>query len=459
MRHAEVSYVGERDPEVVRLTERGLEQAAAAHRALAGVELRPGRDEQVAANGRDGSSRRARASSREQWPEFAEWRGGRLDDVPRDELEQIFVGSLDDQRGGSAVPRRRVARRGARPRAAGLRAARAQRDWQTALAVLPRRRRTASCSRMRSPAGRAYFGTFEQAPACINVLDLGADGRWIVRTVNYIPYDPLHPARETTMEHCGRAAGVAQPSTDRDDARRARRRRRRCCVPRQPLVQQDVREQHRHDGVERAEHRRQREQRPRVLESAKSAFAVTSAIPTAATASRSAAAARGATRAATSASTSSSRERADARAEERRERVAVAAAERRGSRRRARAPPPRATASTIARARSGDAARRSSTDASTAPPSAATAPQRARAPTAARRSRSRARTARRRRRRRAARRRSSSRARAPGRTPRARRRRRARRARRARTSVRRRRRGRRSPTSEERRTRPPARRS
>ena len=34
MRHAEVSYVGERDPEVVRLTERGLEQAAAAHRAL-----------------------------------------------------------------------------------------------------------------------------------------------------------------------------------------------------------------------------------------------------------------------------------------------------------------------------------------------------------------------------------------------------------------------------------------
>ena len=49
--------------------------------------------------------------------------------------------------------------------------------------------------------GRAYFGTFEQAPACINVLDLGADGTWIVRTVNYIPYDPLHPSRTTTMEH------------------------------------------------------------------------------------------------------------------------------------------------------------------------------------------------------------------------------------------------------------------
>jgi hypothetical protein len=42
------------------------------------------------------------------------------------------------------------------------------------------------------------------------VLDLASGDRasddrgepdWIVRTVNYIPYDPLHPARTTTMEH------------------------------------------------------------------------------------------------------------------------------------------------------------------------------------------------------------------------------------------------------------------
>ena len=38
------------------------------------------------------------------------------------------------------------------------------------------------------------------ARACVNVLDHGETG-WIVRTVNYIPYDPLHPARTTTMEH------------------------------------------------------------------------------------------------------------------------------------------------------------------------------------------------------------------------------------------------------------------
>ena len=72
--------------------------------------------------------------------------------------------------------------------------------WQTALAVFHGGVNRILISHALA-GGRAYFGTFEQAPACINVLDLGDDGRWIVRTINYIPYDPLHPARETTMEH------------------------------------------------------------------------------------------------------------------------------------------------------------------------------------------------------------------------------------------------------------------
>ncbi len=72
------------------------------------------------------------------------------------------------------------------------------REWHTALAVLHGGVNRILLSHALS-GDRTYFGTFEQAPACINVLDVGADG-WIVRTVNYIPYDPLHPARETTME-------------------------------------------------------------------------------------------------------------------------------------------------------------------------------------------------------------------------------------------------------------------
>jgi broad specificity phosphatase PhoE len=50
---------------------------------------------------------------------------------------------------------------------------------------------------------RTFLGGFEQAPGCINVLDVGTDGRWIVRAVNHLAYDPAHVAapRLTTMEH------------------------------------------------------------------------------------------------------------------------------------------------------------------------------------------------------------------------------------------------------------------
>jgi broad specificity phosphatase PhoE len=53
---------------------------------------------------------------------------------------------------------------------------------------------------------RVFLGNFEQAPGCINVLDVDGDGSFIVRAVNHIPYDPAHVAapRETTMEHLWR---------------------------------------------------------------------------------------------------------------------------------------------------------------------------------------------------------------------------------------------------------------
>jgi probable phosphoglycerate mutase len=49
-----------------------------------------------------------------------------------------------------------------------------------------------------------FLGHFEQAPACVNVLDVGEGGEggeWIVRAVNVAAYDLLHLAhRQTTME-------------------------------------------------------------------------------------------------------------------------------------------------------------------------------------------------------------------------------------------------------------------
>jgi probable phosphoglycerate mutase len=201
MRHADVSYVDAAgapvNPEAVPLTPRGLEQAAAARDALAGVEL-----DLVVASSLPRTAETAAivapGSEVERWPDLAEWRGGRLDAIPPEELEQAFVGALrvTDEAArflggeslGEALDR-------VHPALDRLVA----REWETALAVLHGGVNRIVLSYALS-GDRTYFGTFEQAPACINVLDLGEDG-WIVRTINYVPYDPLHPARETTMEH------------------------------------------------------------------------------------------------------------------------------------------------------------------------------------------------------------------------------------------------------------------
>jgi probable phosphoglycerate mutase len=52
----------------------------------------------------------------------------------------------------------------------------------------------------------SFLGGFEQAPGCINVLDVDDARRFIVRAVNHTPYDPVHAAaaRETTMEQLWR---------------------------------------------------------------------------------------------------------------------------------------------------------------------------------------------------------------------------------------------------------------
>ena len=187
MRHAEVSYVGERDPEVVRLTERGLEQAAAAHRALADVEFDLVVTSGAAAHGRDGGGRRPGPASSSGGPTFAEWRGGRLDDVAADELEQLFVGALQvrDEAarflGGESLGE-------ALDRVLPAFERLIAREWETALAVFHGGVNRILLSHALA-GGRTYFGTFEQAPACINVLDLGADG-----TLDR-PHGELHPVR------------------------------------------------------------------------------------------------------------------------------------------------------------------------------------------------------------------------------------------------------------------------
>jgi probable phosphoglycerate mutase len=200
MRHAEVAYFGEGgaplQPERVGLTAAGREQAAAARDAFAGVEL-----DRVLTSGLPRTEETARivapGHEPEPWPEFAEWRGGRLVDIPDEEVEQAYVGALrvtDETArflGGESLGELLDRVLPAFDRVLAE-------DWDTLLAVFHGGVNRALLAYALT-GRRGYLGAFEQAPACVNVLDAGDDG-FVVRTVNWIPYDPLHPARSTTME-------------------------------------------------------------------------------------------------------------------------------------------------------------------------------------------------------------------------------------------------------------------
>jgi probable phosphoglycerate mutase len=204
MRHAEVSYFGTDgkpvDPVAVSLNEDGVTQAHAAAQALAGIELdrvltsglpRTLETAAIVAPGREAES----------WPELSELRGGRLSEIPTDALQHEFVHAF---RG--VIPNDTTFLRGESigelfervlPALDRLVAAD---DWQTALAILHGGVNRAILS-WALTGERMFLGHFEQAPAGVNVLDLGENGEWIVRAVNVAAYDLLHVAhRQTTME-------------------------------------------------------------------------------------------------------------------------------------------------------------------------------------------------------------------------------------------------------------------
>jgi probable phosphoglycerate mutase len=76
----------------------------------------------------------------------------------------------------------------------------ADQAWDTALAVLHGGVNRAILSYALT-AQLVFIGGFEQAPACINVLDVDDAGRWIVRVVNSAEHLAVtEHLRSTTME-------------------------------------------------------------------------------------------------------------------------------------------------------------------------------------------------------------------------------------------------------------------
>jgi broad specificity phosphatase PhoE len=204
MRHAEVSYFGGDgspvNPTEVPLNEEGVAQANAVRGAIAGIEI-----DRVVTSGLPRTVATAAivapGHDAESWPELREIQGGRLSEIPADALRHEFVHAF---RG--VIPNDARFLRGESigelfdrvlPAVEAIASAD---DWHTALAVLHGGVNRAILSYALT-GERMFLGHFEQAPACVNVLDLGDGGEWIVRAVNVAAYDLLHLShRQTTME-------------------------------------------------------------------------------------------------------------------------------------------------------------------------------------------------------------------------------------------------------------------
>jgi len=202
MRHGEVAYFGRGghpfEPEAVSLTREGEEQAGAARDALASVSF-----DRVITSGLRRTLETARIVSPgaepEAWPDLRELEGGRLGDIPDDELEEAFVGAF---RG--VVPEKTRFLRGETIGSLldrvvpALERLLADDGWDTALLVLHGAVNRTILS-WALTGQRTFLGNLEQAPGCINVLDVGPG--WVVRAVNLAPYDLVHAGgRSTTME-------------------------------------------------------------------------------------------------------------------------------------------------------------------------------------------------------------------------------------------------------------------
>jgi probable phosphoglycerate mutase len=211
MRHGAVEYFAADGrpylPTEVPLTDTGVAQARAIGQALvqgatridrvitSGLVRTRSTAEHVMAAG-------AIDATVEHWPELQEIRGGRLGAIPEAQLRASLTGPfagpvpLDTQfLGGETVAQLLDRVIPALQRLLG------QDDWDTVLLVLHGGVNRALLSWLLT-GQRVFFGGFEQAPGCLNVIDVGTTtSSNIVRMLNYSPLDTLHSAtRQSSME-------------------------------------------------------------------------------------------------------------------------------------------------------------------------------------------------------------------------------------------------------------------
>lgn len=201
MRHAQVRYFHGEHPHDVLLTQAGRTQAAAAAEALREADF-----DRVLTSGLPRTLETARvvapAATLEENVELREIESGDLRGVAPEVVQEMMTAAfrgvvpletrfLGGESIGELLDRVIPA----------LDALLADESWDVALLVLHGAVNRAILSRALT-GERVFLGAFEQAPACINVLDVDGEGSFIVRAVGYTPYDPAHVrgTRHTTME-------------------------------------------------------------------------------------------------------------------------------------------------------------------------------------------------------------------------------------------------------------------
>jgi probable phosphoglycerate mutase len=215
MRHGSVDYFlpdgTPVHPHTVALNEAGRAQADAAGALFAAAGARFDR---VVASGLERTvetARRVLAAAGQPEahigcdPRLEEIRPGRLGDIPRDQVREAFTRAFSADDGvethrflggetiGEMLDRCLPA----------FDELLADTRWRCALCVLHGGINRALLGRALT-GGRLFLGRLEQAPACINVLDVGLqprDPEFVVRAVNLAPTQWLHEReRGTTME-------------------------------------------------------------------------------------------------------------------------------------------------------------------------------------------------------------------------------------------------------------------
>lgn len=211
MRHGSVTYFDENGrpypPDDVPLNEKGRKQTSTAGQAFAHQNILF--DRVIVSNlpRTIESALRVLAETGqqielEQWPEFQEVRGGVLEDILDDDLEEAFTSAfscmaeehkkfLDGESVGQLIDRIHPV----------IDRLRADTSWDTILLVLHGGVNRAVLS-YAITGQRMFLGNLEQSPGCINVLDVGERSTdWVVQTINYAPLLPLqNESRYTSME-------------------------------------------------------------------------------------------------------------------------------------------------------------------------------------------------------------------------------------------------------------------